>query len=229
MTRRWGRVSFRSLTVATFSISRTTRTLRGRTWATSTSIGKLSSSILCLAVWLRTAFFRLITNRSGSANRCWVYVNRLARSSTSLCWLAFWETRRFLTVATLAERCLDLAATRWVGPDCADATRSVSGVLKVASDDEVGSQSTSSAISGRYVRHRLGEPTVSFWSCSMLFPANPCQFGSGTWRRSIKNGAELSSFWHIDRAEWPLYAISHADPSHHRRLQPAWGARRLAG
>src|SRR5438034_1202588 len=36
----------------------------------------------------------------------------------------------------------------------------------------------------------------------MLFPANPCQFGSGTWRRSIKNGAELSSFWHIDRAEW---------------------------
>src|SRR2546428_7697926 len=130
MTRRWGRVSFRSLTVVMFSISRTTRTLRGETWATSTSIGKLSSSILCLAVRLRTAFLRLITSRSGSANQCWVYVNGLARSTTRRRWFDVWDTRRVLTVITLAERGLDLAATTWASPDCADSSGVGARVLK---------------------------------------------------------------------------------------------------
>src|SRR5438876_1255887 len=192
MTRRKGRVSFRSLTVVMVSISRTTRTLRGETWNTWTSNGKLSSSILCLAVRLRTAFFRLITSRSGLDNRCWVYRNGLARSSTNRCWLAFCETRRLLTVLTLAERRLYLAATRWGRPDCSDVTRSVSRVLKVASEDEVGSQSASSATSGRYVRHRVVAPSMSFGSCSMLFPASPCQSCYRLGHKDIENEAELS-------------------------------------
>src|SRR2546425_12575271 len=146
-----------------------------------TTLFRSSSSILALAVRLRTAFFSLITSRSGSANQCWVYVNGLARSTTRRRWFDVWETRRFLTVITLAERGLDLAATRWASPNCADSTRGVSGVLKVASEDGVGRQSASRATSGRHVRQCLGEPTVSFWSCSIRFPANPCQLGLRTW------------------------------------------------
>src|SRR2546425_8046948 len=36
-----------------------------------TTLFRSSSSILALAVRLRTAFFSLITSRSGSANQCW--------------------------------------------------------------------------------------------------------------------------------------------------------------
>src|SRR5207245_6943109 len=118
---------------------------------------------------------------SGPSSPCWVYVSGLARSSTRRRWFDVCETRRFLTVITLAERGLDLAATRWASPDCADSTRSVSGVVKVASEDGVGTQSASSATSGRHVRQCLGEPTVSFWSCSIRFSANPCQLGLRTW------------------------------------------------
>src|SRR5439155_26382285 len=104
-----------------------------------------------------------------------------------------WEARRLLTVLTLAlRRGLCFAATRWGSPDCSDATRSVSRVLKVASEDEVGSQRASSATSGRYVRHRVVAPSLSFGSCFMLFPASPCQSWYRLGHKDIENEAELS-------------------------------------